>query len=81
MALNFLPQERCVCILATKMAYNLSPVSNAMDNGFILSIFIGAFFDRKLNLIPHIKYNCRKAHYNSCALYLAGIGVATGQPY
>ena len=84
MALNFLPQERCVCILATKMAYNLSLVSNAMDNSFILSIFIGVFFDRKLNLIPHIKYikyNCRKTHYNSCALYLAGIGVVTGQPY
>ena len=84
MASNFLPQERCVCILATKMAYNLSLVSNAMDNSFILSIFIGVFFDRMLNLIPHIKnikYNCRKAHYNSCALYLAGIGLVTGQPY
>ena len=84
MALNFLPQERCVCILATKMAYNLSLVSNAMGNSFILSIFIGVFFDRKLNLIPHIKYikyNSRKTHYNSCALYLAGIGVVTGQPY
>ena len=83
-ALNFLPQKRCVCILATRMAYNLSLVSSAMDNSFMLSIFFGVFFDRKLNLIPHrkyIKYNCRKAYYNSCALYLAGIGVVTGQPY
>ena len=84
MARNFLPQKRCVCIFATKMAYNLSLVSNAMDNSFLLSIFICVFFDRKLNIIPHlkyIKYNCRKAYYNSCALYQAGIGVATGQPY
>ena len=80
MALNFLPQKRCVCIFATKMAYNLSLVSNAIDNSFLLSIFIGVRFDRKLNLFPHIKYikyNCRKAYYNSCALYPAVIGVVT----
>ena len=56
MTLNFLPQKRCVYILATKMVYNLSLGSSAMDNSFMLSIFIGVFFDRKLNLIPHIKY-------------------------
>ena len=44
MTLNFLPQKRCVCILATQMAYNLSLVLNAMDNSFMLSIFIGVFF-------------------------------------
>ena len=81
LALNFLPQKRCVCIFATKMAYSLSLVSNAMDNSFILSIFIGVFFDRKLNFTPHvnnIKYNCRNVYYNCCALYPARIGVVTG---
>ena len=89
MALNFLPQKRCVFLLkkndlqpepSLKLYVQQLPLEEKVK-------FIGVFFDRKLNFIPHIKYikyiqeNYRKAYYNCCALYPAGIRVVSGQPY
>ena len=52
---KFSPTKTLRVHFGKKMAYNLSLVSNAMDNSFMLSIFIGVFFDRKLNLILECK--------------------------
>ena len=66
-ALNFLPQKLYVYIFVKKMAYSLSPISNYMDNSFLLksrSNFLVFFSTRSSSFTPHIKYmkdKCRKA--------------------
>ena len=54
-ALNFLPQKLYVYIFVKKMAYTLSPISNYMDNSFLLksrSNFL-VFFSTRSSVLLH----------------------------